>query len=99
MAFRRMVTQYETLMQNGDIQGLRNNRNSMVGTKSPGTDQVFVDAAMMTEVNQIAGGVVFFRGRSAVVRQVNDEPLTAGQVVLISKTLGGEYIVHGSDKG
>lgn len=98
MAYRRMVNQYETLMQNGDVQGLRNNRNSMVGKSNPGTNQVFVDDAMMTEVNQIAGGTVFFRGRSAVVRQVSDEPLTAGQVVLISKTLGGEYIVHGARK-
>lgn len=99
MAMRRLISQYETLMQNGDTQGLRNNRNSMVGKANPGNDQVFVDAAMMTEVNQIAGGTVFFRGKSAVVRQVNDEPLNAGQVVLISKTLGGEYIVHGGAKG
>lgn len=99
MAMRRMVNQYETLMQNGDVQGLRNNRSSMVGKSNPGNDQVFVDDAMITQVNETAGGTVFFRGRSAVIRQVSDEPLQAGQVVLISRTLGGEFVVHGSKKG
>lgn len=99
MAFRRMVNQYQTLMQNGDTQGLRNDRATLIGSQQPtDSDQAFVDHATMTEVNAIAGGVVFYRGRSAKVRQVNDEPLTAGQAVFISKTLGGEFIVHGSDK-
>ncbi len=98
MAFRRLINQYQTLMQNGDTQGIRNDRAMLIGTEFPtDTGAAFVDTAQMLNVSQLAGGAVFFRGRTAQARQVNDEPLQAGQVVLISRTRDGEYIIHGSD--
>lgn len=98
MALRRLISQYQTLMQNGDTQGIRNDRAIMIGASLPtDSDEAFVDSAQMLNVSQMSGGAVFFRGRTAQARQVNDEPLQAGQVVLISKTREGEFIIHGSD--
>lgn len=100
MAFRRMVNQYTTLMQNGDVQGIRNQRVTMVGKTMPAdSDQAFFDEATMTAVSTTAGGTAFFRGRTVQARQSNDEPLTAGQVVFITKTRDGEYVIDGTVKG
>lgn len=98
MAFRRLINQHQTLMQNGDTQGIRNDRAIMIGKTFPtDSDQAFVDTAAMLDVNVLSGGAVFFRGRTAQARQVNDEPLQAGQVVRFSKTRDGDFIIHGSD--
>lgn len=100
MAMRRMINQYTTLMQNGDPQGLRNDRITMVGKTQPSdSDQAFFDTATMIDVNTTAGGAAFFRGRTVQGRQSNDEPLTVGQVVYVTKTRDGEYVIDGSVKG
>ena len=99
MAMRRLISQFQALSQNGDVQGLRNNRIVMVGQSQADSEQVFFDQATMIQVSAMAGGTAFLRGKSVQARQSNDEPLTAGQVVFITKTRDGEYVIDGSVKG
>lgn len=97
MAFRRLVNQYQALMQNGDVQGIRNDRAMLIGSDLPtDSDEAFVDTATVLDIDQLGNATIFFRGLTAIARQVNDEPLTVSQVVVFSKTRDNEFIIHGS---
>lgn len=58
---------------------------------------VFIQQAQVAEV-QVAGCRVYINGATVYADGATDEPFEAGQMVYVSQTQGGGYIIHGSVK-
>lgn len=97
MAFRRLINQINLLSGDGDVRGLRNDRGNMVGL-SDGlqTTKAFVDQAIVGTVNGDGSYTLVYRGMQQKSFGTTDEPIRAGQVVYMSKTERGNFVVHGS---
>lgn len=97
MAFRRLISQIDLLSGDGDVRGLRNDKGNTVGfPQEPEDDPAFVDEGMVEGVNSDGTYDVLYRGVRRRCFGTTDEPIRAGQVVYVSKTIDGDFIVHGS---
>lgn len=101
MAYRRLVNVLNQLAAGGDLTGIREDKGNNpvnLGLPPPDESGAFVDQATVVSVNPIAGCTVQFRNITVDADQVTDEPFEPGQVVYVSRTVDGAYVIHGSAK-
>jgi len=100
MAFRRLINQIDTLSGDGDVRGLRNDKGNTVGfalregVGTPG--KAFVDEAVVQAVLSDGTYAIAYNGMIQRSSATTDEPIRAGQVVYISQTIDGKFVVLGS---
>jgi len=97
MAFRRLISQVITISANGDVRSIRNDKGNTVGIpETPDYDATFADQGMVQAVLADGTYAVLYKGQIKRGHPTTDEPIRAGQVVWISITTDGDFVVLGS---
>jgi len=98
MTFRRLISQIDQLSGDGDVRSLRNDKGIPAGFTRDMLDssKVFVVEGTVRTVYGNGTYEVAVFGIPRECSATTDEPIRAGQVVYVSRTVDGNFIVHGS---